>query len=320
VAPKSYNHLTYKEDSGPPVLILLYHAIIESPLEVNDWSFLDAAFFREQMQYIKNHFEVLSLPTAVTRMRGKSIRSPTVVITFDDGFQNNYEVAFPILQKEGIPATIFLVTGFIDTDDTLWFCRLNRAFATTAVSSLKWNSTEFKISTPAEKMKTSRMIQAQLKSFPHSELLIELRMILRCLEADPDSRLENDSPFRMLNREEIRNMTQTGLIEVGAHTQSHAILSLLSPQQRREEIEQSLKAVEEMTGNACRLFAYPNGRSQDYDDECIQVLRELGVETAVTFIEGVNDCNTSTMELKRFGIGPHFTMETFVKLLTQQTE
>lgn len=295
----------------------MYHAVIQSPLEVPDWCFLDADFFRAQMQYLKNNFEVIPLSAAATQIRDGSIRRPLAVITFDDGFRNNYEVAFPILRAAGLPATLFLVTGLTDTNDTVWFCRLNRALANSRVASLEWNGVRFDLSTVTDKAKASSVIQARLKVFPHSQLLTELRRILTGLDDDPDSPIESDSPFRMLSREEIRAMTATGMIEVGAHTQSHAILSSLSPQEQRNEIEQSLAVIRQLTGRPCDLFAYPNGLKQDYDPESIRILQVSEVQAAVTSIEGVNDRDTPLMELRRYGIGPHLDMTEFEAMMQE---
>src|SRR5262245_15447262 len=226
----------------------MYHAVIRSPLAVADWCFLAEPVFRSQVKYIKDHFEVIPLSAAVGRMKERSILRPTIAITFDDGFQNNYEIAFPVLCEEGLPATIFLTTGLIDTNDTLWFCRLNRALANTHLALLDWNGCRFDVSGIEAKAKASSAIQNRLKAYPHPRLSAELREIILELGDDPEAPIEVNSPFRMLSREAIAAMTATGLIEIGAHSRSHAILSLLSPQERQAEIEQSLEAVQKLTG------------------------------------------------------------------------
>jgi peptidoglycan/xylan/chitin deacetylase (PgdA/CDA1 family) len=293
----------------------MYHAIIRSPLKVADWCFLDESSFRIQVKYLKEHFDVVHLTEAVTRMRGGTVQRPTAVITLDDGFRNNYEVAFPILRAEKLPATIFVTTGLVGTDDTVWFCRLNHALASTSKCLLEWEENRFDISAAEAKCKVAAIIQAKLKAYPHPQLLDELRKIILLLGNDPDCPIEIDSPFRMLSQEAIAAMTATGLVEVGAHTRSHAILSLLSPQERQAEIEQSLDAVRKLTGRPCSLFAYPNGRREDYDQDSICILKTLGVHACVTAIEGLNDGMTSPMELRRYGVGGDLTMNDFELLV-----
>ncbi len=236
-------------------------------------------------------------------MRNGKIFRPTAVITFDDGFQNNYNVAFPILQKAKLPATIFLVTGLVNTNDTLWSYRLKLALAKTRRSSFEWDRRKFNLSGWKNKAKISAAIRARLKGFAQPQLLAEVRKIILELGDDPDSGIKVDSPYRMLSHEAITEMAASGLIEFGAHTHSHAILSLLSPREQYTEIERSVNTTSAMTGRPCELFAYPNGSEQDYDKATIKSLESCGVLAAVTTINGLNDEMTPVMELRRYGIG-----------------
>jgi peptidoglycan/xylan/chitin deacetylase (PgdA/CDA1 family) len=293
----------------------MYHGIVRSPLKLPDWCFLEEGRFRVHLKYLKKHFEIIPLSEAIRKMKTRTVRCPTAVITFDDGFQNVYEVAFPILHAERIPATIFLATQFVDTDDTLWFCRLNEALAHTSHRLLERNGIRFDLSSVEARAKTAAMLQSQVKSLPNPQLLIAVRKIISDLGGDPDYQTSMDSPFRMLTRQAITEMAAAQLVEIGAHTHSHAILSLLTSHQRRSEIQQSLLAVQDLTKRPCRVFAYPNGRKQDYDQESIKLLERFGVEAAVTTIEGVNDDLTSPMELKRHGVGGDVTMDDFELLV-----
>src|ERR1700680_3487057 len=100
--------------------ILMYHAVTSTPLSVSDWSFVDERQFRKQMLYLQKHCHVIPLREVPSAIRSRTYR-PLVALTFDDGFQNNYGVAFPVLRELGLPATVFLVTDLIDSEDTLWF-------------------------------------------------------------------------------------------------------------------------------------------------------------------------------------------------------
>ena len=104
----------------------------------------------------------------------------------------------------------------------------------------------------------------------------------------------------MLSEQAISEMALSGLVDFGAHGYSHAILSFLTPGEQEEEILRSLHAVRTLTGQPCRLFAYPNGRRQDYDEETIRILDSHGVQAAVTTMSGFNDERTSLMELGRY--------------------
>src|SRR5688572_1485299 len=131
--------LLHKKVFWNEVTILMYHAVVRSPLKIGHECFLSEDLFRTQMSYLKKHFEVIHLSDAIRRMQDGLIHRPTAVITFDDGFQNNYDICFPILRSEDLPATVFLCTGCIDTNSTLWFCHLNRAMTNTTLTSLEWS-------------------------------------------------------------------------------------------------------------------------------------------------------------------------------------
>jgi peptidoglycan/xylan/chitin deacetylase (PgdA/CDA1 family) len=302
-----FHSLAYRDE----LTIIMYHGIIKDPLMVDDWCFVDEHSFRMQIEYFKKHFEIISLSEAVKRMGNGGIKRPTAVITFDDGYQNNYDVAFPILRKERIPATIFLTTGLINTDDTVWYCRLNLALSKAQRTHIEWNGFKFDLSTLCQKAKASAAIQDSLKRLKHSQLMATVRSIILELGDDPDCSIEIGSPFRMLDKKAIGEMATSGLIEFGAHTHHHSILSHLSDGERYNEIRQSINTVYKLTGRPCKYFAYPNGRAEDYNIETIKDLKTCGIEIAVTTISGPNDRMTPAMELRRYGVGANLPMAEF---------
>lgn len=294
--------------------IVMYHGVLRKPLPVYDWGFIDEGIFRNQMRYLKRHFEVIRLSEINERLGSVGMGRPVAVITFDDGYQNNYDVAFPVLIEEQLPATIFLTTGFIGTDGTIWPCLLHHAISNTSKAFFAWNGAEYNIETPEDKALALMDIKGKLKKMPYSQMISEVRKIILNLDGNPDEGIGKGSPYSMLSIEAIRSMAGSGLIEFGAHTHTHPILSRMSSVEQEEEIERSINAVSEITGSMCRLFAYPNGGVGDYDSETVRMLQSCGITTAVTTIEGHNDSKTSLMELKRYGIGANTSLANF-KLL-----
>jgi len=302
-----FHRLAYQDE----LTMVMYHGIIKDPLMVEDWCFVDEHSFRMQIEYLKKHFEITSLSEAIERMGKGEIKRPTAVITFDDGYQNNYDVAFPILCKERIPATIFLTTGLINTNDTVWYGRINLALSKTQRTHIEWNGFKFDLSTLDLKAKASAAIQDSLKTLEHPNLMATIRSIILELGDDPDCSIEIGSPFRMLDKKAIGEMATSALIEFGAHTHRHSILSHLSDGERENEIRQSINVIYELTGHPCKYFAYPNGRAEDYNSGAIKDLKAYGIQIAVTTISGPNDRMTPPMELRRYGIGADLPMAEF---------
>jgi peptidoglycan/xylan/chitin deacetylase (PgdA/CDA1 family) len=291
--------------------IVMYHGVVRAPLPVSDWCFLEEDIFRQQIEYLSRNFRVLHLSDALKLLRQGAVEKPTAVVTFDDGYRNNFDVAFPVLKASGVPATIFLTTGFVDTADSIWFCHIIRALSLTRKSSLRWEDTEMDLSDARAKAAASARLQAAIKQRPAAETGALLRQIHQALEVEPTATFAPESPFRILDSAAIRALVESGLVEFGAHTVTHPILSRLSPQEQAKEIAGSVEAVTRLTGQACRFFAYPNGKARDYDAHTVGLLRNHGIEAAVTTAAGANDRDPSLLELQRYGVGADLDLPMF---------
>jgi peptidoglycan/xylan/chitin deacetylase (PgdA/CDA1 family) len=306
----------FMSDHRAGVRILNYHAVIRQSLSFPDWCFLSEEMFHEQMQYIKSNFDVLPMTVALERLRKGNLSNPTVVITFDDGFMNNFEIAYPILKEGNLPATLFLTTALIGTANTLWPCQVIHALEMTRLKEFEWSGKMFNLAGPGRRAHASDQIQRKLKLLPQPDLLVALEKILKALGQENVDRVARSSAFRILDESAIQTMLAEGLIELGAHTESHAILSLLTASQKHTQIHNSVKEVARLSGKPCTLFAYPNGRRQDYDVESMEILNTAGVKYAVTTTEGSNESVDQPLELKRIGIGSDMEMKDFKIALT----
>ena len=294
--------------------IVMYHSVVEKLPQLYDWCYVEAESFRRQIRYLKKNFEVIPLSQVPERLSSGKFDRPLAVITFDDGYQNNFDVAFPILKEEGLPAVIFLTTGLINTDDTLWVCRLHHAFSITKETKIDWEGKNYDISGYNQKAELIALIKKKLKKLGINEILPQLKEVLSKLDYDVFTSIEHASPYRMLDYLSINEMNQSGLIEFGAHTISHEILSRLSIEEQDKEIKGSIDAVSKITGKRCTLFAYPNGSEEDYGDNTVELLDKYGIEASVTTIENIIKHDTPLLELRRYGVGNGMDMGYF-KLL-----
>jgi peptidoglycan/xylan/chitin deacetylase (PgdA/CDA1 family) len=287
-----------------PLRIFMFHAVIDQPLEVPHYCFVERPLFRRQLELIRRHYRVLPLAEGVRRLRAGELREPTSVITFDDGFENNFTHAFPELQRLELPASIFVATGFTGSQQTVWFCRVLRAVAEARARAFVWNGQRYDVSGVRAKILTATDLMAQLKRQPPDVLEADLACIETLLGCEARRPVEAGSPFRMLGAPAIREMAASGLVDFGGHTVTHAILSRLSIEGQRREIEESLNTLSRILDEPCQLFAYPNGQSGDFDQHSIECLRGSGVSVAMTAMPGVNPWFGGPFELLREGIGP----------------
>jgi peptidoglycan/xylan/chitin deacetylase (PgdA/CDA1 family) len=291
----------------------MYHGVVRTALDVPDWCFIPERDFSRQMEYLHRNFKVVSLTEAAVNLREDRINEPTAVITFDDGYQNVYDVAYPILSRLGLPATVFLNTTFINTAHTVWFCTLNQAISETIHLKLSWNGQDYDLSNTVSKARASARLQSLLKHLPHQELLEKLAEIREALDIHTPTEVTRDSHFRMLDSQSITEMANSGLIEFGAHTATHTILTRVDEERAQREIASSIEDTQQLSGKPCRLFAYPNGRAEDYNEAVINFLESAGIEAAVTTRDGPNTVSTPPLELCRYGIGVGLSLLSFIR-------
>ena len=110
------------------VLILMYHAVIDGSRPWTKWTHLQLEQFEVQLRFVARHYRILPLSEVARAMRdGEELPPHTAAITFDDGYRNNYDVAWPVLRALDVPATIYLATGFLDSGTPNWPDRIFRS-------------------------------------------------------------------------------------------------------------------------------------------------------------------------------------------------
>ena len=294
---------------GTPLTVLMYHAVIETPLPLPDYCFISAQEFAAQMDWLAERgIRVMPLVEAVSALEEGRLEKPTVAITFDDGYRNNVEVALPTLKRHDFPATIFLTTGYTDGTKTLWPCRLSLALTTTMSHELSWRGLTVSFADKSARANALARLQEAIKleagAAPHDAVA----EIERALGVPVDPSVPHDSPFAMMDINDIATAKGSGLLEFGAHTVTHPILSHLDDAQLEREITGSIDAVEDFTGQPCCSFAYPNGRTIDFDDRALHHLSERGIRIAVTTTSGSNRRGIESLRIMRQGVGPEMSM------------
>jgi peptidoglycan/xylan/chitin deacetylase (PgdA/CDA1 family) len=215
-------------------------------------------------------------------------------ITFDDGYRDNYEYAFPILKRLGLPATIFVTTGPVDSQAPLWHDTVFDAFRRANAESVSFGGKVYALGTLAEKRFALKMFRAYLRTQEPAAWDKQIGRLVNEL------RLAGSAPAvaKKLSWDEITEMARHD-ITFGAHTVTHPILTCVPLRDATFEIVTSKRTLEEHLGTPVRLFAYPNGGRNDFNDTLKSVLRDAGFLCAVTILPGVNDAHTDPFELRR---------------------
>jgi peptidoglycan/xylan/chitin deacetylase (PgdA/CDA1 family) len=283
--------------------ILMYHRfsaadeVLKQPVNI----------FSKQLEYLKKNYTILSLDKICEYLiNGTNLPKNTASITIDDGYSDVYHIAFPILKKFQIPATVFLATDFIEHKFWLWSNKLEYILRNGRIGKFSMvldKKYDFDVSS------FEGWHAAQLKiynygrtlSVAHKNQLLE--DLAQTLSVEVPDKVAGD--FQPISWDQVREMQQEG-IDFGSHTSSHEILSQLSSHDIEREIRDSKHLIEQNLDRQITTFCYPNGTIEDYTEETISLLKIHGYHGAVTTLGGLNFKGTDRFQLKRLGGGNNF--------------
>lgn len=271
--------------------IVLYHGVDEArDLGTYNYrkKFITPAAFERHLQYYAAHHTVMALDDGVAALRNGTLPPHALVITFDDGYRNNFTHAFPLLKRYSMPATVFVTTNFVVHNEPLWVDRLEYAI------NAGMNNASF-----AEKIAYDERERMRLKRLPHTERMRALEKLERTYGVQLTDFCDDRAVYAPLTKTDMEEMSVHGIM-FGAHTESHPILKTLDVEIQRSEITGSHEALGLLTPARSKVFAYPNGQAGDMDETTAAIVRECWFDAALTTLPGVNDTATDAYMLKRF--------------------
>lgn len=305
----------------PKAVILMYHRIVRT--ELDPWGMcVSPENFSEQLGSIRRVATPMSLVDFVRARESGALPERAVVVTFDDGYIDNYEIALPILRQHQVPATLFVTTCNIGTDREFWWDRLETLLLAAGTlpdtlelqlpsGSRHWDlggaanySTEdlaadqgTKAWSAARGTRLGFFYDVWKTLWPLPEAVRETA--LDQLAAWVGFEAGQNLSRRTMTTEEIRLMGHEGLMEIGAHTVNHPPLPAHEPSVQAEQILGSRDRLQQILGFPVLTFAYPHG---EYSPETIRILEEAGFKCAVTVEQKLAGSDTEAMKLPRFGV------------------
>jgi len=284
----------------PRLWVLMYHRILPASdpryAAEEPGMIVTPDTFRQQLRQLKQLFEMVSLSEWITRRDAQqSLPSRACAVTFDDGWLDNFEYAFPILQEENIPATLFAVSEMIGTTRQFWPNRLARVLsALTPGISLPWleQFPGYSADKSLDREAIANLI-LQCKQLPDDELHAHLD------NAELQMQLPSVLEPALMNWDQLRTLQQSGLVEIGSHTCNHyRLLESLNQATAAREIINSRQQLEQQLEKSVSLFCYPNG---DASNVALKLVGEH-YRGAVTTQRGINTATTSPLSLLRIGV------------------
>jgi len=288
--------------------VLLYHGVYDAGLAIgaknSSGKHISSTAFEAQMAYIARHCPLVSMRQIALAYAGKGdLPEGAVAVTFDDGFLNNRNDAWPIMERHRIPATIYLATGFIGTGRMIWSDVLEASILDSRPEALVLAETErrkFDLRSEAGKIEAFTEIKQLCKSLPDERKNAVVRSVTEQLGTP-----RADHPlYAFLDWDQVRDMDRSPLIDFGAHTVDHVSLARVPPGMMQDQIDRSVATLERELGHKCGFFSYPEGQSSDYNASVIDYLRAKGFDHSPSAIDGANDFSTiGPFDIRRIMVG-----------------
>ncbi len=291
--PKIYSYFRNKIINHNHIIIMVYHRV-NSKKDTWSLSSITPHEFEQQIIYLKNHYKIISLHKLIQLISSKEINKykykKVAIITFDDGYKDNYNYAFPIIKKNNIPVTIFLTANFISQDKLFWWDKVGYLLHHTHRDKITLdNLVFFSLDTFKNKAISYLEITNKLKKIPNNDKLKYIDKIQHeCNVSIP----KGLGKSLLMTWDEVEKMSNQG-VSFGAHTLTHPILTQISLEESETEIMSSKLKIESILKNKVQMFAYPNGDRYDFNDEIINLLQKNRFLCAVTTLKGSVMINNS---------------------------
>lgn len=280
---------------SPRLSILIFHRVHRN----TDNIFLrepDAARFDHLMRFVAPTYRVMTLGKALTCLAQDNLPPRALVITFDDGYADNADVALPILQRYGLTASFFVSTGFLDGgrmwNDSVIECL--RACRHDKIDLEPFGLGVLPLATAKDRRQAIEQLLLNIKYLKLSErenAVVRLQQLCN---------VPNLPTNLMMRAEQVKTLQCAGM-EVGAHTINHPILTTLTLAQAEDEIVQGRNQLQSIIDAPVDVFAYPNGKpGLDYDQTHLSLLKANGFRGAVSTATGVSQAGDDLFQLPRF--------------------
>lgn len=271
--------------------------------------------FDKMLNLLSRRYQIISMSKLIEHLNSlEPFEKDSAVITIDDGYRDNYSLALPILKKYGIPATLYIATGFIGTNNMMPMDCVDYALRTTKKKTLKWKRiTDYALHLGESSGLNEINVQIgnYIKSLPEEELTPTLSELYQILDVKPytEDRI-------MLNWDEIKELIDND-VNIGSHGVSHISMTKLSIQNAINELQESKNIIFKKTGIVPEHFAFPNGATEDFSDDLRMHARNIGYSSVASVNRGINIPGvTNQYNLNRVGLigSPEETMLYIEKL------
>jgi peptidoglycan/xylan/chitin deacetylase (PgdA/CDA1 family) len=277
---------------GAEVRVLAYHRV----LDIGDGSRFefDQALvsatperFRQQMELVRRRFRAVSSTKLIAALEGgRPLPRDAVIVTFDDGYDDNYRFAFPILRELGVPATFFVSTGHIDSGLPYAYDWLVHMVCVATAPKLDVPEVDLQVALPVTLAQRQALAADLLDRMKWLDDTAQNAIITR-LERDWSMPRTPHADCRPMSWEQLREMQAAGM-DIGSHGVNHRMLARLPTAVMADEVRGSKQALDRELGVAGRTLSYPVGGPNAYSEDVIASVRDNDFRVAFNYISGSN--------------------------------
>jgi len=280
---------------GKTLRVLTYHRIARSEDSTHSDPHLISAtpeMFAHHMQWLEKHYQVIDMQQALDAIVHQApVPKRAVLITFDDGYPDFRDHAWPVLRQLGLPVTLFVPTAFPGQQGSaFWWDRLYAAVATSMESEIVDEKLgRLKLQTDQDRISSALTLRNYVKSLSHPEAMAWIDDV--CLKLTN----EDCVTTAPMNWQDLRQLSDQG-VTIGAHSRTHPLLTKITRQQVHDEISGAQQDIESMMGKVLPIFCYPAGAS---NPEICDIARNAGIELGFGSRLGhnnLNSCNPLCLE------------------------
>jgi peptidoglycan/xylan/chitin deacetylase (PgdA/CDA1 family) len=297
-------NILFKKINSDKVRILNYHGLTSTKLSAPRWTVLSSEAFEWQMDFIKKYYNnILASELFNKNANEMKVEANRLVISFDDGYENTLTIAQPIMKKFNLKGICFVLPGLSLENELTWTDFLYRVLSNQENSNIDLEVFGIKL-TNHELNQTISHEQAiqiihEMKSWSkqrRDKLVLYLRTIYskEPLTGDLD---------KLMTIDQIKTLNMSGFFEIGLHSNSHQILSSLNPSEQDDEVFLSAQILKDYNINFVPLFAYPNGRLVDFNENTIASLKKHEIEAGLTTIDNLFKNSDNRYFVPRIQIG-----------------
>jgi len=287
---------------GNNLIILNYHRVYRGELST---PFDEELFgpslesFTEQMHWLKENRAVFLSEDELIyyQQQQKKIPKRSILITFDDGYKDNFTLVYPVLRSLRIPAIYFIPTEGIMDRKLGWWDIISFFIKKTKKKTISITGHNFSLSNNKEKKEAIFHLLQLMKTAPHSQTQDLLEILSKECEIDFPS--HNEQNAELMTRKEIEEVQNNG-VAIGSHTVSHRVLATLDEEEQFEELRSSKRLLEDMLPGKIRSFSYPVGDYSAFTGKTKELAQKAGYDISFSFKTGVNYQHiTDPFDIKR---------------------